>query len=251
MQKVYVCLPCYNEEANIGLLVEEWETEREKIKKLNYEMQVVLIDDKSTDDTLNVMEHCRKQYDNITIIQHEVNQNLGGGVKTAFGYFLKNGESGDVCFLMDGDNTHAPCYSIPMLERLKEGYDCVIASRYCNNSNVVGVPKIRLFLSDGARLFYTLVLGVKGVKDYTCGYRGYTYDIISKATKKYGEHFIEMKTFACMMEVLYKLNLCGARFSEVGFELRYDNKQGESKMKILKTVRDSVGTAFKLRFHKM
>lgn len=248
MQKIFVCLPCYNEEDNIGLLVDEWQDVRENIQDLGYNMSIVLIDDKSTDGTLEVMKTSNDKYDNITILQHETNQNLGGGVKTAFEYFLKNGESGDVCVLMDGDNTHAPSYSVPMLKRMKDGYDCVIASRYCGDSNVIGVPKIRLFLSDGARLFYTLILGVKGVKDYTCGYRAYTYDIIEKATAKYGERLIEMKTFACMMEVLYKLYLCNGKFTEVGFELRYDNKKGESKMKIIKTIKDSIGTALKLRF---
>lgn len=250
MKNIYVCLPCYNEQDNIGLLVDEWEAMKEEIKELDYSMNIILIDDKSKDNTLSVMRDCKEKYDNITILQHKVNQNLGGGVKTAFQYFLKVGQKGDVCFLMDGDNTHNPQYSVPMLKRMKEGYDCVIASRYCDVSKVVGVPKLRLFLSDGARLFYTFVLRVKNVKDYTCGYRVYTYDIIAKANEIYGEQFVEMKTFACMMEVLYKLSLCGANFSEIGFELRYDNKQGESKMRILKTVKDSISTALRLRFAK-
>lgn len=50
------------------------------------------------------------------------------------------------------------------------------------------------------------------------------------------------------MEVLYKLSLVGAKFDEVPFELRYDNKLGESKMRVLRTVKDSITTAFRLRF---
>lgn len=250
MKNIFVCLPCYNEQDNIGILVDEWETITDQIKNLGFHTNIVLIDDKSKDNTLSVMKASKEKYHNITILQHEVNQNLGGGVKTSFDYFLKNGEKDDVCFLMDGDNTHDPRYSLPMLERLNEGFDCVIASRYCDASKVVGVPKLRLFLSDGARFFYTFVLRVKNVRDYTCGYRAYTYDIISKAAQTYGDRFVEMKTFACMMEVLYKLSLCGAKFSEVGFELRYDNKQGKSKMRIIKTVKDSICTALRLRLIK-
>lgn len=250
MKKVFVCLPCYNEQDNIGILVDEWEEHKPEIEELQYELQMVLINDKSTDQTLEVMKQAKEKYDNITIIEHEVNKNLGGGVKTAFDYFLGHGQKGDLCFLMDGDNTHDPRYSIEMIQSVEQEKDCVIASRYCRNSKVVGVPGIRLFLSDGARWFYTLVLRVKNVKDYTCGYRVYTYDIIEKANATYGDKFVEMKTFACMMEVLYKLSLCGATFDEVGFELRYDFKQGESKMRVLKTVKDSISTAFRLRFGK-
>ncbi|MBQ7595778.1 MAG: glycosyltransferase family 2 protein, partial [Clostridia bacterium] len=90
---------------------------------------------------------------------------------------------------------------------------------------------------------------VKNVKDYTCGYRAYTYDIIKKAKEKYGDKFVERRTFACMMEVLYKINLLGADFAEVPFELRYDHKEGESKMHIVKTVKDSLITAANLRIH--
>ncbi len=248
MKNIYVCLPCYNEQDNIGVLVDEWELQRDTVGDMDFHMNIVLIDDKSTDDTLDVMERCREKYDNVTILRHEINQNLGGGVKTAFHYFLENGKTGDLCCLMDGDNTHDPQYCAEMINKIQEGRDCVIASRYCNTSKVVGVPGIRLFLSEGARVFYSIVLRVKDVKDYTCGYRVYTYDIINKANAAYGERFIEMKTFACMMEILYKISLCGARFGEVAFELRYDNKQGESKMRILKTVKDSIFTALRLRF---
>ena len=53
-----------------------------------------------------------------------------------------------------------------------------------------------------------------------------------------------------MMEFLYKLHLSGSKFGEVGFELRYDNKLGESKMNVFKTAKDSLATAVKLRFIK-
>ena len=50
-----------------------------------------------------------------------------------------------------------------------------------------------------------------------------------------------------MMEILYKLYCIGGRFGEVPFELRYDFKLGESKMKIANTVFSSLKTAMKLR----
>jgi len=66
----------------------------------------------------------------------------------------------------------------------------------------------------------------------------------------YGGKFVERSSFACMMEVLYKLSLIGVKFSEIPFDLHYDHKQGESKMRILKTVRNSIGTASSLRMNR-
>ena len=90
-----------------------------------------------------------------------------------------------------------------------------------------------------------------GVKDYTCGYRAYTYESLQRARQAYGENLITQRSFACMMELLYKLYRSGSRFGEVPFALRYDNKGGESKMQVLRTMKDSLRTAWQLRRGKI
>ena len=149
---------------------------------------------------------------------------------------------------MDADNTHKPNFVYSMINLQKnENLDCIIASRYRKGSKIVGVPKIRNFLSFGALLYYSVVLGIKNVRDYTCGYRLYTYDSIFKAFKIYGNNFVTERGFTCMMEVLYKLYKIGASFGEVAFELRYDNKFGNSKMNVFSTIIDSFKQAIKFR----
>lgn len=249
MNRVYALLPCYNEEKDIAPLVEKWVDIKPDLLDKGYELSVFCINDCSTDNTKQVInELCKRFGDCVFLIDHEVNKGLGGVLMTAFRYFIENGNENDICILMDGDNTHDPIYCLNMFEKLENGKDCVIASRYCESSSTNGVSPIRLFMSWGAKQYYSLMLGVKGVKDYTCGYRGYTYGIIKKAFDEYGDNLVERRSFACMMEVLYKLNTVGARFDEVGFDLHYDAKEGESKMRILKTVRESLITAAKLRF---
>jgi dolichol-phosphate mannosyltransferase len=88
---------------------------------------------------------------------------------------------------------------------------------------------------------------VKNVRDYTCGYRLYNIDLLERGFKKFGEAFIEEAGFTCMAELLYKLYLVGAVFEEVPFVLRYDFKKGQSKMKVIKTARNSIRLAFRLR----
>jgi dolichol-phosphate mannosyltransferase len=50
-----------------------------------------------------------------------------------------------------------------------------------------------------------------------------------------------------MMELLYKLHTVNAKFTEIPFELRYDYKIGKSKIKLAKTIIDSLFTALYLR----
>ena len=247
MKRVFALLPCYNEGENIGALIDEWNAQREKLAGRGYELRVIGIDDCSKDDTRQVILAKAAQYDNVSLLPHEVNKGLCGGLNSAVNYFLAHGEAGDFMALMDGDNTHNPAYIHEMLEKMETGLDCVIASRYRAGSAVVGVAKHREFMSDMAKYYYTLMLRVPGVKDYTCGYRVYTHDIIRKLVAKFGEAPVQEKSFACMMELLYKLYVVGARFGEVGFELSYDNKKGASKMHVFTTMRKSLSTALRLR----
>lgn len=251
MKTIYVLLPAYNESKNIGNLINSWIEQEEKLKRFfNLNLMIIPIDDKSTDNTKEVLKKFELRYNNVKPIYHDRNQNLGGVLKTGFKFFNKNANKEDIIFVMDADNTHDPQFAIEMLNNLyRNKKDCIIASRYCNSSETIGVPKHRNFLSNGAKFYYEFMLKIPNVKDYTCGYRAYTYEIIDKAFDVYGDKFIEETGFSCMMEIIYKLHLIGAKIGETGFILRYDNKIGESKMKILKTVKNSIFTAFKLRYH--
>ncbi|MBQ6718158.1 MAG: glycosyltransferase [Clostridia bacterium] len=248
MKKIYAILPCYNEALNIGDLIDEWNNQKDLLKESGYQLNIVAIDDCSRDNTKQVISQKVDQYENVTLFPHEVNKGLCGGLNSAISYFLKNGCADDFMVLMDGDNTHNPVYVHEMLSKmLNEKKDCVIASRYCKASNVVGVAAHREFMSDMAKYYYSMVLRVPDVKDYTCGYRIYTYGIIKKLVDKFGTEPIVEKSFACMMELLYRLYIVGAKFGETGFELRYDNKKGESKMQVFTTMKKSLTTALKLR----
>lgn len=246
MVKLNVYLPCYNEEGNIVPLVGEWLAEEDKLRAAGYELAIIPIDDKSRDNTLSLMRQLEAAHPQVRIIAHEENKNLGGGLNTALEDFLACCGEGDLMCVMDGDNTQKPRFIHAMLEQAKSA-DCVIASRYQKGAEVFGVPAARRFLSDGAKLYYTLVLRVPGVRDYTCGYRVYRYGAVRTARAMYGDELVTMRTFSCMMELLYKLHRSGASFREVPFSLYYDEKEGASKMRILNTVKDSFLTALQLK----
>lgn len=247
MKKIYVFLPCYNEELNIIDLIESWNKHVTKLQEKGFNLQIFGINDCSKDKTKDKIKEMERKCSNVHLIDHEVNKGLVGGLNTAIETFIKLGKKDDFMVLMDGDNTHDPKYIFDQLEEIQKGYDCVIASRYCKSSDVIGVAAHRVFMSDMAGVYYKLMLNVPNVKDYTCGYRIYTYDIIINLVKNFGKDPIKEKSFACMMEFLYKLHLCGAKFSEVGFQLRYDFKKGESKMKVFKTMKNSLRVGWYLR----
>jgi dolichol-phosphate mannosyltransferase len=249
MNKLFVVLPCYNEEENICDIIAEWEKQNDKLAQMLLAgVEIVAVNDGSSDNTYKLLEDCKAEYRNVTIINHSNNKGLGQAVKTGMEYVGKNGIDEDLLCIMDADSTQNPIYIFDMLNAVSSlGSDCVIASRYRQNSEITGVSAIRNFLSLGARFYYSLILGIPGVRDYTCGYRVYKVSLIKRAFETFGTGFIQESGFSCMVEILYKLHLCKGKISEVPFKLRYDLKKGASKMKVLKNVTKSIGLAFELR----
>ena len=251
MNKLCAYLPCYNEAGNIEALVQNWLAAAADLRTQGYALEIVPVDDKSTDQTLAIVRRLEQTHPEVRVIAHAVNKNLGGVLDTAVRDFLQTAGTDDLMCVMDGDNTHKPQYIFAMLSKLSGGKTgCVIASRYQKGAETNGVPRHRLLLSDCARLYYTLMLRVPNVRDYTCGYRLYTRDALARAAEKYGKNLITRHTFSCMMELLYKLYRSGCQFAEVPFTLRYDDKQGDSKMRVLKTMADSLSTALRLRLNQ-
>ena len=249
LDKIMVYLPSYNEEQDIEAIIDLWMEEQAPLRESGYELTVYPIDDASKDRTKELMVQKSKQYGSaVHPLFHEVNKGLGGGVNTALSHFNENSSEKDFAVIMDADNTQKPKYIHSMIRlAAQKNLDCVIASRYQKGSKIYGVSPFRNFMSLGARFYYTIVLGVKNVRDYTCGYRLYGHKIIQKGYETYGKDLVTQRSFSCMMEVLYKLYKIGAAFGEVPFELRYDDKQGESKMNIKSTASSSFKTAWHLR----
>ena len=247
MTNLEVYLPCYNEQDNIGELVRSWMSHTDSLKDLGYDLSVFCIDDCSTDATKSVIEGLAQEYASVHLVSHEKNMGLVGGLNTAITLFAAKDEDPSYMVLMDGDNTHDPKYIFPMIAKMHEGFDCVIASRYCGESKVIGLARFRILLSDLARYYYKLILRIPGVEDYTCGYRIYSHASITRLVECFGPQPIKETSFACMMEFLYRIHQTGSKCGEVGFQLRYDKKLGSSKMSVLHTMIRSLIVAPRLK----
>jgi dolichol-phosphate mannosyltransferase len=251
--ELIVLLPAYNEELNVEKMVDTW-MKQGKVLADHYQLllKIVVVNDGSKDHTEDICRKIAGKYDNFRYISHPHNKGLGEAVKTALTYVVLECPDCRYACVMDCDNTQDPCYIGSMLDKIgagsqKAAADIVIASRYQKGAKVQGVAGYRLLTSEGAKYVYSLILHVKKVRDYTCGYRLYTKDILAKCYERFGSSMIEESGFTCMAELLYKLYTVGARFEEVPFVLRYDFKQGKSKMKVIKTAMNSIKLAFRLR----
>jgi dolichol-phosphate mannosyltransferase len=225
---VWIGLPAYNEEATIPALFPRFQEVLGE-GKLNY--RIVLYNDGCTDRTVERALEWRDRLA-VEVIGKPVNRGLGEGLRCLIAHAVERGGANDVLFIMDCDDTHHPRQFAGMLEALDRGHDLVIASRYRSGARIAGVTLHRQLLSLGAAALFKLLHWCPGVLDYTCGFRAYRVPLLQRATAHYGARLIEERGFACMVELLLKLNHLGAKICEVPLQLRYDLKQSASKMDV-------------------
>ena len=241
---VYVLLPVYNEESSLPILLEKLDM---GMKRCGFKYHVIAYNDGSKDGSFEILNKYKRLMP-ITITGEEYNKGLGVALKCLLNKALDMSvDEDDIAVVLDSDNTHNPEHISHMVNKLRDSFDVVIASRYLPDSRIVGVTMSRQLLSIGASWIMRILFPIKGVKDYTCGYRAYTIRCLRKARKKFGERLIEEQSFACMAELLIKLRTMDIIAVEVPIILRYDQKCGASKMNIIKTIRRTLLMLYKLK----
>jgi dolichol-phosphate mannosyltransferase len=245
--KIIVALPAYNEALNIAALLDNFEHILSLILGFSFERLYVVVDDGSVDQTLNILREYAEKIP-LVILAHERNQGLGPTIRDALREASDKGSPGDIVITMDADNTH-PVGLIPsMVQKILEGHDVVIASRFRKGARVIGLSWVRKSLSVGASLMMRIVFPMKNVRDYTCGFRAYRAELLRKAFKEYGETFIDQRGFQCMSDILIKLRRFNPIAGEVPMILRYDFKRGSSSMKVGQTVVQTLRLMLARRF---
>ncbi len=243
-----VVLPAFNEEQALPLLLDEIARIRET--ELS-DLRVIVVDDGSTDATAQIVAERTRSTSWIKLTQHEGNQGLSQAIRTGFRVALEQAAPDDVIVTLDADNTQPPDTIPHMLSRIEGGDDVVIASRFRPGAEVHGVPPMRRLYSRVMSTLFGLLFPISGVRDYSCGFRAYRSALLRRAYDAHGEAFIIEQGFACMVEILFKLDrLGGVRFGEVPFVLRYDLKPTQTKMKVLRNIVDTLRVAFSHRFKR-
>ncbi len=163
MKRGLVIIPTYNEAVNIEKIIT-------KIISVSNQLEILIIDDNSQDNTAAIVENLSKNDDRIHIIKRPKKMGLGTAYVTGFGYALEHNY--DFVFEMDADFSHDP-NDLPRFIELLDKYDLIIGSRYINGVSVVNWPMKRLLLSFFACMFARMVTGVP-VKDLTSGFKCYS-----------------------------------------------------------------------------
>jgi dolichol-phosphate mannosyltransferase len=225
---IFVLLPAYNEEDALRPLLDKVDA---VMRMMGAQYRVVVVDDGSSDRTAPILAELQSEFP-VDVLTHKMNRGLGETERDGFEYIAERASRGDVVVRMDCDDTHEPRYIPAMVERLAAGDEVVIASRYAPGGGQVGVDWYRRTISRCANLLMKVFFPIRGVQEYTCGYRAYRAALLQDAIAIFQNRFIDLKGlgFTGTVETIIKCQRMGARVGEVGFVLRYDQKMSTSKV---------------------
>ncbi len=260
MARMWVLLPCFNEEQALPGLLTRFREMLPQLREIEpsannpvNELTVLVVDDGSRDSTAQIAQDAADRSNVqdgfcVILLQHENNLGLGAAMRTGISRFLKHAAQDDWLAAMDCDGTHPPELVPEMLHAARErNLDVVIASRYAPGGAEVGLSPSRRAYSRICSWGLGVLFHLRGVRDYTCGFRLYSRHALIRAHERYGDSLIRERGFVCQAELLIHLARSGARIGEIPLTLRYDQKRGRSKMRVMNTIwRYTVMTAREL-----
>lgn len=207
--RLLVIIPAYNEEANIVRVVEE-------LKENCPDFDYVVINDGSSDHTLEVIRSHGFHY-----IDQPVNLGLAGTFQTGLKYAAMHDY--DAVIQFDGDGQHMPQYIPAMAEKLQEGANIVIGSRFVTEKK----PRTLRMLGSNMIAFFIRLTTHRKLNDPTSGMRMFDRQMIRilANSRNMGP---EPDTVAYLLR-------CGARVEEVQVQMR-ERIAGESYLNLGRSI---------------
>ena len=117
MSLLSIVVPCYNEEASLETF---YRTVKNVLQPLDMEIEYVLVDDGSKDQTLQKMKQLHQEDSSV----HYVSFSRNFGKEAAIFAGLRQA-SGDAVVVLDADLQHPPATILSMAELWKQGYEVI------------------------------------------------------------------------------------------------------------------------------
>lgn len=230
--KTLIVIPTYNEGSTIERVL--------KMALNAIEGDILVVDDNSADATKELV---RNFFETGRVFMLERPSKLGLGTAYVDGFQWGLQRDYELFFEMDADNSHNPAALPWFVEKIMEGYDVIVGSRYLNNTiSVVGWDFKRLLISKFGNWYAATLLRLKQFTDLTSGFRCYT----RKALEAVGLEKIKSNGYAFQIEMVYRGFKKGLKVGEMPI-IFYERGGGGSKMS-KKIVREAIMLPFKLRF---
>jgi glycosyltransferase involved in cell wall biosynthesis len=161
---ISIILPALNEEETVGRVIDEIPGER--IEQTGYKVELLVIDNDSTDRTKEIAEEKGAR------VIVELVRGKGRAIRTAF-----ESVTGEFIFMLDADYTYPATHIPEMLKVLEEGYDVVLGSRLKGQIEKGAMSRLNLVGNHLLAFLANILYGTK-ISDLCTGYWGLRRGVI-------------------------------------------------------------------------
>lgn len=217
--KTIIIIPCYNEEKSIKKTYDSIITYNKKNKT---KLDVIVVNDGSTDQSLSVLQN-----NNIPHLNLPINLGIGGAMQAGYKYAYRHGY--DIAIQFDGDGQHNINSISNLIRPIEDNKaDMVIGSRFVNKKNKANF-KTSFMRRIGIRLisFEIFIFAHKKVYDTTSGYRAVNRKVMEKFVRFYPYEYPEPITNLTILKSKYKVKEVEA--------LMRERENGKSSITIIKS----------------
>ncbi len=220
---ICVVIPCYNEETQIKKVIETMP---------GYVDKIVVVDDLSTDKTVEIVQEIIRHNSRVSMIVHDKNSGVGAAI--ASGYKFAKNEDLDLAVVMAGDGQMNPNDLSVLLDPVVEGKaDYSKGNRLFTGEAFKKIPKIRYLGNSVLSMFTKIASGYWHIADSQSGYTVMNRKVLhtinwDKMYKRYGQP----------NDILVRLNIENFKVADVSVEPVYNigEKSGIKIHKVIFTI---------------
>lgn len=225
MDKLFIIIPAYNEEANLKQVLDDWYPVIEKYG--NEESRLIIIDDGSKDKTYSIMTEYSKSHPLFIPI---TKANSGHGATVQYGYNYAIEQNADFIFQTDSDGQTLPS-EFEQFWNIRNDYDMIIGWR---NSRQDGIS--RVFVTKTLKLAIKMCFGVT-VTDANTPFRLMKAETLKKYMPLVPENFNLVNV---IISVIYTKKKCRVKFIPITFRPRQGGVNSINLKKIFKIGKQAV-----------
>ena len=213
MPKATICLPTYDERANIEAMLRALEP---------LGVHVLVVDDNSPDGTGEIADRLAQELAFVSVLHRRAKEGLGPAYVAGFRRALADGA--DLILEMDCDFSHDPADVPRLIAACESGADLALGSRYVPGGGTENWGRMRRLVSTGGSWYARKLLGV-GIRDLTGGFKCYRRRVLERIDLD----AIRARGYAFQIETTYRAIRAGFDVVEVPIVFA-DRTAGQSKM---------------------
>ena len=207
--KLSVVVPCFNEEKTLEqCLLNVLEIQDESLL-----LEIIIVDDCSTDNSLKIAEALAEKYPEIVVLGHEQNRGKGAALQTGF-----QQATGHIVAIQDADLEYDPADLRRMVVPIEDNKaDVVLGSRFASG----GAHRVLYFWHYLGNKFLTLLSNMfsdLNLTDMECCYKVFRREIIQKIDIQESRFGVEPELVAKVAQMRVRIYEMGVSYSGRTYE---------------------------------